>query len=178
MCAKATSPSPVSQRRRDRHRAADTLRLAEALETRDLDRAHRLIELGITAETLPAFEALPFVAVAWADGHVDREERWCVLEEATAFGLELGSPAHALLESWLAKPPRPALLDAWALHAAGVYGDARGPAALQRRRLLLGMDRVASAAGGLLGLRAVSGAERRAIARLSEVLGRPAARAA
>jgi hypothetical protein len=143
------------ERERAERRAAELSRLAEALGLGEASRAEALFALGITAETAPAFEALPLVEVAWADGGVGEEERWRLLEAATRFGLELGRPAHALLEGWLVRRPDPELFEAW-------HEWAR-TAPAQARLLLEAAERVAGAGGGLLGFGTVSRAERRAI---------------
>jgi tellurite resistance protein len=130
-----------------------------------------LIELGITADTAAAFEALPLVEVAWADGEIDSQERWRVLALATAFGLELGRPAHAQLELWLRQKPEEELFEAWYEFAAiGLAGP--GPAA-RVRRVPEGALEVANASGGLLGFWTISGSERAAIDRIRGALGEP-----
>lgn len=139
---------------RAERRAAELRRLLAALGLSDAARGEALLALGITAETAPAFEALPLVEVAWADGGVDEEERWRVLEAATRLGLELGRPAHGLLEAWLERRPPAALFAAW--HEFARHAPAQA-------RLLEAVERVAAAAGGVLGFRVVSRAERRAI---------------
>jgi hypothetical protein len=143
------------ERERAERRAAERRRLAEALGLGDASRAEGLFALGITAETAPAFEALPLVEVAWADGGVGEEERWRLLEAATRLGVEFGRPAHALLESWLVRRPDPELFEAW--HEWARVAPA------QTRLLLEAAERVAGAAGGVLGFGTVSRAERRAI---------------
>ncbi len=50
--------------------------------------------------------------VAWANGVVSRRERESILDAAAARGVAPGSPAHALLLDWLAKPPPEELCDA------------------------------------------------------------------
>jgi hypothetical protein len=143
------------ERERAERRGAELRRLAEALGLGDEPRVSALFALGITAETAPAFEALPLVEVAWADGSVGEEERWRLLEAAARLGVEFGRPAHALLESWLVRRPDPELFAAWHEWARGAPG--------QPRLLLEAAERVAGAAGGLLGFGVVSRAERRAI---------------
>jgi hypothetical protein len=142
-------------RERAERRAAELRRLAEALGLADESRAEGPFALGITAETAPAFEALPLVEVAWADGGVGEEERWRLLEAATRLGVEFGRPAHALLESWLVRRPEPELFAAWHEWARVAPGPAR--------LLLEAAERVAAATGGVLGFGTISRAERRAI---------------
>jgi len=143
--------------------------LGAELEIRDGALLDLLIEQGIAPDTAAAFEALPLVEVAWADGEVDHEERWRVLATATALGLELGRPDHAQLELWLKRRPPQELFDAWYRFAEGRHAipDARSRA----RRVIEGIHEVATAAGGLLGFGAVCGAEREAIARIRQALG-------
>lgn len=156
----------------DRGRRSDRERLradlAAELELEGSALLDELIELGITPDTAPAFEALPLVEVAWSDGRVDADERWRVLAAATAFGLELGRPAHAQLELWLTRRPAQELIEAWHLFAAS--GLTRREAAARARRVLEEAHAVAAATGGLLGYGAVSGPERAAVSRIREAL--------
>jgi hypothetical protein len=139
------------------------------LEPEHADLLDRLVGLGITPETAPAFESLPLVEIAWADGAVDAEERWRVLASATAFGLELGRPAHAQLELWLSRRPPEVLFRSWYEFAERRLR--RPDAADRARRLLDGVKDVAESAGGLLGLWPVSRAEREVIGRVRRALG-------
>ena len=160
------------QRRRARgSRQALRAQLGAELEI-DVDTflIDELIELGITPDTAPAFEALPLVEVAWADGDIDTEERWRVLAVATAFGLELGRPAHAQLELWLTRRPGEELFEAW--HRFAGQALAAPAAAARARRLLEGAEEVARAAGGLLGRGAICDSERAVIACIRMALGR------
>jgi len=103
----------LAKRALARSRKAERMRLGEALGLPHASDAEALLALGITAENAAAFEALPLVEVAWADGRIDEEERWRLLEVATRLGVEFGRPAHALLESWLERRPAPQLFGAW-----------------------------------------------------------------
>ena len=142
--------------------------LGEELEITEVALLDHLIDLDITPETAAAFEALPLVEVAWAEGDVDAEERWRVLGIATAFGLELGSSAHAQLELWLKRRPAQDLYDAWYRFAEGRFSTP--DAADRARRVFEGSREVAIAAGGLFGFGAVSGAEREALAHIRQAL--------
>jgi len=128
----------------------------------------QIAALGVAPETTPAFEALPLVEVAWADGSVDPEERWRVLAAATAFGLELGRPAHAQLELWLSRRPPEVFFEAWRRFAAQRLS--RPDAAPRARRVLEEARRVAAAAGGVLGFGVVSSAERASLERIRAAL--------
>jgi len=145
--------------------------LGAELEIEDESLLDSLLDLGVTAGTAAAFEALPLVEVAWADGDVDSQERWRVLTLVTAFGLELGRCAHAQLELWLTRRPEQELFDAWYRFATG--GLAGLAAASRARRVLEGAVEVAKAAGGVLGFWTVSSSERSAIDRIARALVSP-----
>jgi len=144
--------------------------LAAELELEEGGLLDALLELGITPDTAPAFEALPLVEVAWADGAVEDEERWRVLAGSTAFGLELGRPAHAQLELWLERRPSQELFDAW--HAFAIRGLSHRRAAPRARRVLEECREVAAAAGGLLGNGGISRSERATVSRIRDALER------
>ncbi len=152
-------------------RRLDALRreLGTELDVEDEALLDRLIDLGVTPETAPAFEALPLLEVAWADGEVDPEERWQALTAATSFGLELGGSAHARLERWVMERPRAELFAAWyVVQASRSSGSRSGPRA---RCMLERALEVAEASGGVLGFRPVSRAEAAVIERIRAVLG-------
>jgi hypothetical protein len=142
------------RRRAEAERAEGAARELSAALGVGAEEAAALLRLGIDAERAPAFEALPLVEVAWADGAVDEAERWRVLEAASRLGMELGRPAHALLEEWLLRRPEPALLEAWRRFAA---------AGRPRTDVIEAAEHIANAAGGVLGFGLVSRAERRAL---------------
>jgi len=121
-------------------------------------------EAGLGAADHTAFELLPLIEVAWADGSVTREERWCVLLEGVRLGLELGTPAHARVEQWLRARPEPAVFEAW--HEVAAARPARPEGAPDPGRLHEAAEAVAAASGGLLGLRRVSRLEASVLERL------------
>jgi hypothetical protein len=85
--------------------------LAKKLRTDDPELLQRVVDLGITMETSPAFLLAPLVQVAWAEGNVTEEEREKVLALATERGVGTDSPAHAQLVEWLRKRPADELFD-------------------------------------------------------------------
>jgi hypothetical protein len=88
-----------------------TVVLAQKLQVDDPELLSRVRELGITADTAPAFYLAPLVQVAWADGAVSRKEHDTVLRLAEARGIAQDSPAHAQLEEWLRVRPSDGLFD-------------------------------------------------------------------
>ena len=161
----------IAGSRRETRREEEARRLASELGLPLGPEAHALLDFGVDAERAPAFFALPLVEVAWADGAVDADERWRVLEAATGYGVELGRPSHALLEHWLESRPAAALVEVWHTLAAGGW-LARDPCA---NRLLEQASAVAASAGGVLGFATISRAERRKLDALERSLAGVAA---
>ena len=142
--------------------------IAAAAGIQDDSLLDALEALEISPETLGAFSLVPLVLVAWADGSISAEERAAALRASEEAGVAPGSPARALLESWLGSRPPASLEAAW-LGYAHALGQGMDPAA---RGALRGatLDRarkVAEAAGGFLGLTSpVSESERKVLAKL------------
>ena len=91
--------------------------------------------------------------VAWADGQVDDKERVAVLSGAEANGVIFGSPAHQLLEGWLARRPDARLLAAWGEFTVALCARLGATERASLKKNVLGRAReVAAAAGGFLGL--------------------------
>ncbi len=87
------------------------LALAEHLQVDNPELLRRVIALGVTLDTGPAFLLAPLVQVAWAEGNVTDRERDTVMRLAAARGVETGSPAHTQLLKWLQERPSDALFD-------------------------------------------------------------------
>ena len=96
---------------RDRTRQMETL--AEVSGIEDVEVLEKLVLLGIRSETLAALTLYPLVAVAWADGDVDRHEQEAVLRGAEECGVAPGSVAFDLIAGWLDEQPDALLLGAW-----------------------------------------------------------------
>ena len=113
---------------------------------------NKLVELGICSDTLAALSLIPLVAVAWADGTVEANERKAVLSAAAEAGVDEGDLSHELLGSWLDARPGRELIDAWRDYIRGLSEQldpvARGAL---KHELLDRARQVAEAAGGFLG---------------------------
>jgi tellurite resistance protein len=131
----------------------------------------RLIELGITPETLAVLELVPLVFVAWADGRVQAEEREVIIALAKSAGIEPQDGRYPLLEHWLKRRPGAEMLEAWKQYVQEIRRQLDAKDAEELRHELL--DRtysVARAAGGFLGFGdKMSPAERSVLDRLEEV---------
>jgi len=119
----------------------------------DDDLIDKLVELGIGPDSWSALSVVPLVEVAWADGKVEAKERTAVLAGAEANGVSAGSPAHQLLENWLARRPDARLLQAWGEYIVVLTAELSESERNQLAKQILGRARsVAEAVGGVLGL--------------------------
>lgn len=146
--------------------------LAEASGIHDPAVLDRLAALDLDGGTLAALGLVPLVEVAWADGSLHDRERAAVLRSAEDAGVEPGSAAHDLLESWLTHRPGRDLLETWKGYA-GALAESLDETERQalRRDLLSRARKVAEAAGGLLGLGKISDAEEAKLQELEAALG-------
>lgn len=141
--------------------------LADVSGITDVAVLEKLVVQGVRAETLAALTLYPLVAVAWADGKVDRYERDEVMRGAQSCGVRAGSVSHDLLLGWLEQPPDRVLLEAWQalVHeiATRVEADWRTVFA---RELLARAHAVAEASGAFLALEKTSDEEQSVLDRL------------
>jgi hypothetical protein len=130
----------------------------------------RLVELGITPETLAALELVPLVFVAWADGGVQAAEREVIIALAQAAGINPQDGRYPLLEHWLKKRPGVEMLEAWKHYVQDLRRQLDGEEAERLRHELLDRAQsVARAAGGFLGFGdKMSLAERSMLAELEQ----------
>ncbi len=128
-----------------------------------------LMALEVSPADVAALAMAPLVAVAWADGTVQDNERRAVLAAAAANGIVEKTAAFAVLEAWLKHRPPKKLMVAWKHYCAGIC-EALSPAdrSALKAALLERARSVAEAAGSFLGLTTkVSPAERDVLAQLS-----------
>lgn len=124
--------------------------LAEKLQVDNPELLRRVIDLGVTLDTAPAFLLAPLVQVAWAEGEVTEREHQTVLRLAGARGVEENSPAHAQLLAWLRERPLNALFDT-ATEVIKVGLSVLPPGEREERitRIVQACHEVAGASGGL-----------------------------
>jgi hypothetical protein len=140
----------IQKLREDARMEEIVLALAEHLQVDRPELLRRVIGLGVTLDTGPAFLLAPLVQVAWAEGKVTDRERDTVLRLAAARGVEAGTPAHAQLLKWLQERPSDVLFDT----AMEVIRDGLAllpPEEREERlkRLVHACQEVAEASGGL-----------------------------
>jgi tellurite resistance protein len=124
--------------------------LAVKLQIDDPALLRRIMALGVTLDTGPAFLLAPLVQVAWAEGGVTDREREKVLRIATERGVDPASPAYTQLQQWLRKRPADAIFDT-AVEAIKTGLSVLTPAerADRIKRIVDACREVASASGGL-----------------------------
>lgn len=134
--------------------------LRENLQIDDEALLDRLIELDFTVESVMAFTVIPLVVVAWADHSISRKERDAVLHAAAERGIKEGSTNYQLLLDWLEHRPDPQLYQTWKNYVHALV-DGMDPAiALAiKESVVKRTTAVAKAAGGFLGLNAISDEE-------------------
>lgn len=121
--------------------------------------------LGFDADTAPVLHLMPLVAVAWADGEVQDEEREVILEAADNHGIEPGSPAGNMLASLLEKRPADVVLE----QVLTVLQHMLAAKGMKPDSVLKACEDVAGAAGGFFGFGSkVSGDEEAVIKKISK----------
>ena len=120
----------------------------------------QLVAAEIGADALAAISLVPVVLVAWADGHMADQERAAILDAGAQEGISAGV-SRELLESWLDDAPdSEALSEAWKGYIGLVMERLGDEAkATLRNSTTRRARRVAEAAGGILGLNAISKSE-------------------
>ncbi|KAB2887081.1 MAG: hypothetical protein F9K40_22010 [Kofleriaceae bacterium] len=127
----------------------------------------KLVSLGLTAKTVAALSLVPLIAVAWADGSIQDNERDAILHGAAGKGLEQGSPGFTLLENWLAKRPDDGLFMAWELYIKSLTSQLNDEQTrLLKKQILNFSSLIAGSAGGFLGIGKVAGSEEKVLARI------------
>ena len=145
--------------------------LAEASGIRDEAVLDKLLALNVNSETLVAISLAPLVAVAWADGSIDANERTAVLQAAEKSGVSKQSSSYELLSGWLAKKPPAELTIAWKQYVSALIANLDEAAKTALKTELLGRAKsVAEAAGGFLSLTArISNAEQKVLDDLERI---------
>lgn len=146
--------------------------LAEASGIHSEALLDHLIAHDITAETFAALSLIPLVAVAWADGEIQGNEREAILKAAADSGMAADDSSYRLLEGWLEERPGSDLLDTWKEYIRAFSSAADDAVAGILKEEILGRARsVAHAAGGFLGLGKVSTEEESVLDELEASFG-------
>jgi hypothetical protein len=133
----------------------------------------KLVELGLRGPTVAALSLVPLIAVAWADGEIQDNERESILHAANAKGMAAGSPGHELLTSWLTTKPDDSLVEAWEGYMKALLSQLNDEQVRILKNQIVGFAKViAESAGGFLGFAKVSGTESAVLERVEKAFAR------
>ena len=145
--------------------------LGDAIGLGDSQICQHLLDVGIDATNVAALTLTPMVFAAWASGTVTPEERQNVISVALRRGVNSNPLAFRLLEQWLQTRPPRELWDAWKEYVLAVYETLpRETANKLRSRMLVQLEQVALASGGVLGVGKICRAEQRLIDEIEDWL--------
>jgi hypothetical protein len=130
-----------------------------------------LQELGFTPDTVVLLPLVPVLELAWAEGGITPAERQLLLSLARSRGIADGSAADRQLNDWMASRPSPAVFERAGRLISAVLSSGTGTvsAGLTADQLVAYCEQIASASGGLLGLRigSVSSEEKTLLTRIA-----------
>jgi hypothetical protein len=127
----------------------------------------KLAGLGLRANTVAALSLVPLIAVAWADGSIQDQERVAILAAAEKKGLGKGTPGAELLGGWLTRKPDDSLFDTWHDYIHALVAQLTDDQIRKLRGEIVGFAKlVAGSAGGVLGIGKVSGKEEKILQRI------------
>jgi hypothetical protein len=133
----------------------------------------KLVALGLKANTIAALSLVPLIAVAWADGTIQDNERTAILQGAHGKGLEQGTAGYELLQTWLSKRPSDDLFGAWEAYIKALAGQLNDEQNRLLKNQIVGFAKmVATSAGGILGFGKVSGTEEKVLHRIEAAFQR------
>ena len=145
--------------------------LKVALGVSDHSLLAELVAIGVQPETVAAIALIPLVAVAWADGKVDDNQRRRILEAEQELHIRRGSPSHRLLEHWLDENPGEDSLLAWKHYVSELRGKLTGTGTtLFDKGLYDSAYAIAKTSGGFCTYGAISPSEKRILKQLKQTL--------
>ena len=154
------------------HKAIDRQSIRDSTGVTDEELLDRLVELNLDGELMVAFNLLPVIEVAWADGVVDDREVREVFTIAEEHGIHPGSKAYSMLETRLHGGPSTDARKIWFYYAEALRKTLSSQQLEEfREDLLAACWRVAETSGGLLNaVFNVSASERKVIATIERAL--------
>lgn len=159
--------SPEIRDKWQRERDIEAMKREAHLEDESI--IEELLEAGIQPGSIRAMNLVPAVHVAWANGFIETREREAVLHAAHAVGIWKDSPTEHLLISWLDEQPSPELFQVWEDYVKALREVLISTTYRRLRHSAVSIaQRIAAAAGGFLGVHAVTVAEQRAIRQVDE----------
>ncbi|TWT33085.1 hypothetical protein [Blastopirellula retiformator] len=126
--------------------------LQKATGIRDEALLKHFVDIGVTAENLTAMALFPLMAVAWADGFIQVEEKAAILQAALDLHVEKGHASYDVLENWLDHPPQEQSMKVWQAYVRAIRDSLSPEQDKAFRDETIGRARkVADATGGILG---------------------------
>ena len=143
----------------------------------DPELLQQLQELGFTPETVDLLPLVPVLEMAWAEGEITAAERTLIVKFARNLGVAEHSAGDEQLQQWIEiRPDDTVFRGATRLIAAMLEsGSNFAGRSLTADDLVAYLEEIATASGGILGLRlmSVSSEERALLTRIaSELKGR------
>ena len=123
-----------------------------------------LQELGFTAETVDLLPLVPILQVAWAEGGITSAERDLILRIARSRGIEAGGAADRKLTEWMTTVPSDAVFAGARRLIRAMLSSGSTETAIDGSDLVKHCEEIASASGGIFGVRRVSAEERELLA--------------
>lgn len=157
---KSVDEKLLDQLRQDMERkeAKEALSHASGIENEQV--LDELIKHRVNAETWAAVSLIPLVAVAWADGQMDTDERKAINQAMEENNFSSDSASFQLVNNWLNKKPGSDLLNSWRLYVSSLKQNIDKAALNQMHNAVMERARnVAKSAGGFLGIKTISSEE-------------------
>jgi hypothetical protein len=124
--------------------------------------------LGFTPDTLSLLPLVPMIEIAWAEGGVTHAERVLLIQLARDRGVMEGSAADRQLADWLTNSPDAQVFArATRLIRAMLAAPAQEHGALSADDIVNYCERIATASGGMLGIKRISTDERALLATIA-----------
>lgn len=138
----------------------------------DASLVDKLSALGVNGASAAALTLVPVLHVAWADGKVQQREREAVIGGGGECGI-VEPECKQLLDHWLTHRPPAGQFAAWAAFAGSLAGALESGEVDVLSSEVVDLARtVAKAAGGILGIGRISGAEDKALTAIAAAFGR------
>lgn len=133
----------------------------------------RLMAVQVKGQMLSAFQLLPLVEIAWADGVCDKRESEAVIAAAIKHGVPADSVALERIKEWLERGPNPEARKAWYMYAEELR-KSLSPAELKTFRddLVQTAKQISELSGGILStFFNVSQTEKAVLKKMTDALG-------
>jgi hypothetical protein len=154
------------------HRAIDREGVRKATRIQNDRLLDNLVALNLSGDLMAAFNLLPLVELAWADGAVDDREVRAIMTAAEKQGLVPDSRALTMIEFALRHGPNPEAREIWYLYANELKSTLTAKELAEFREDLLEHARtIASISGGFLNVAfTISPNEKRVLEQIERAL--------